>query len=123
MLWGTDNVFTNNIVVSNFSGNRQTQPQDCGMGYSYSGDSHHGSVCTIENNLYYNYGSGEVQPTSCHIAEDSNPTVDDPGLSGDTYQLATDSPAFAAPVNFPGIVGGWGPPGFQIPASTNHSQP
>jgi hypothetical protein len=123
MLWGTDNVFTNNIVVSNFSGNQQTESQDCGIGYSYSGDSHHGSACTIENNLYYNYGSGDVQPTSCHIAEDGNPTIDDPGLSGDTYQIAADSPAFAAPVNFPGIVGGWGPPGFRISASTNHSQP
>jgi hypothetical protein len=40
-----------------------------------------------------------------------------------TATVAQGSPVYNSPVNFAPIKGGWGPPGFVIPSSSNHSDP
>lgn len=70
----------------------------------------------IRDNLYWTYAGTKIDP-----AGDANPTWADPKLSGRTYDLAADSPAYQAPVSFPALVRNWGPPGYVIPAGTNPS--
>jgi len=109
---------TNNIIVSNFSGSLQTT--DSGQKGNAYIDS--GSV-TIADNAYTNYG-GSVYANG-NNKNDSSPVTLSPsqlGLSGYTYALASNSPVFSQ-ISFQPIKGGWGPPGFVIPSSSNHSDP
>lgn len=68
---------------------------------------------TIKNNDYYNYAGSAIGQAGAYA--DSNPVSSDPQLSGWTYTIAAGSPVLAAPVSFPPLVGGWGPPGYVLP--------
>ena len=55
---------------------------------------------------------------------DASPVFADPQLSCWTYDLASGSPVYSAPVSFVPLPRGWGPPGYTIPATgTPPSQP
>jgi hypothetical protein len=113
----TGSTFTGNVVVSNFAGNQNT---DNG-GYTFYQNST-GSDFMIQNNVYYNYGSGQARSDG-PLASDTNPQYVNPQISGYLYTIAGGSPAYNSPVSFPAIVGGWGPPDFVIPSSSDHSNP
>jgi hypothetical protein len=69
---------------------------------------------TIENNDYYAYGGAAISSGTGAYADTAPATVD-PQASGWTYDIASNSPVLGAPVSFPALVGGWGPPGYMIP--------
>ena len=106
------NVFTDNIVISSFTGSQQTTSSGVNGFTFFENGGQPASDFTIENNLYYNYAGGRVD-TSGNVASDASPIIANPLLSS-TYQLSSNSPAFRS-LNFTPIVGGWGPPGFVIP--------
>jgi hypothetical protein len=110
----SNNMFTNNIAIYGFTGDQETSSSGI-AGYSYFNPAP-ASWTAIDDNMYFNYAGGNVR-TDGDNASDSNPTIEDPEVSGWTYQLAAGSAAFGAPVKFPPIVGGWGPPGFAVPES------
>jgi hypothetical protein len=97
------NVYTNNVVIG----------EGGGGGYALlSGSPMH--TPTIANNDYYNYGGASISPGSGAYA-DTAPASVDPQLSGWAYAMSPTSPVLAAPVSFPKLVGGWGPPGYVLP--------
>jgi hypothetical protein len=108
------NTFTGNIVLSNFAGRLNTTFSGAG-GYAYYQNLPPPSNYTIKNNVYHNYARGGAVFSNGQLAGDANPITLDPRIEGWTYRIADDSPVFAAPVRFPRIAGGWGPPGFVIP--------
>lgn len=103
----TGNVFEDNILVGDINSSG---------GSGYIGSLEPPVPLTIQNNDYWNYGSGgNLQTTGSDGAgNDSDPTYEDPeftgGSYGSSYTIASGSPVFGSPVDFPGIVGGWGPP-------------
>jgi hypothetical protein len=107
------NTLTGNIVIARF-GDKQRTSSGGVTGYSYVQNKRPASDFLIQNNVYYNYGGGQAR-TDGPIVSDSNPLIADPKLSGWACAVAADSPAHRAPVSFPEIAGGWGPPGFVIP--------
>ncbi len=130
--WGQDSgnlgqgmsgeTFTGNIVISSFSGHQQTTESGI-TGYSYFASYNYTSPTptpsdfTIANNIYFNYGGGQVRTDGFGGANDTSPIFANPQISGATYTITSGSPAFSSPVNFAPIIGGWGPPGFVIPQS------
>ncbi len=68
---------------------------------------------SIMNNDYYNYNGAPIVYGNDYT--DSAPLNVNPQISGWLYSIAVGSPVFNAPMNFPAIVGGWGPPGYVIP--------
>ncbi|MCL2659121.1 MAG: right-handed parallel beta-helix repeat-containing protein [Acidobacteriaceae bacterium] len=106
--WGglTGNTFTNNIIIANDA-----------SGFSdfirYHGEIAADQVPTAQNNVFWNFGGGPVNFSGS--VTDANPVKKDPQLSGWTYSIAPGSPVYEAPVKFPRIQGGWGPPGYVIP--------
>jgi hypothetical protein len=113
------NRFTGNIVVSAFIGIQHTNFT------GQTGYTHFQNVpsdFTIRDNVYHNRAGGQVR-TDGPLASDSNPIFENPRISGWTYQIADGSPVFRPSVNFPRIVGGWGPPGFVIPRPGAASSP
>jgi hypothetical protein len=121
------NTFTDNVVIMNFMGDSTTENFGNGYAFGQAGTSI-GSDFTIQNNMYFNYGGGQVD-TSGLQTSDSNPSVSNPSFVGSTgsgnitYQLAGSSSAFSSPVSLPPIVSGWGPPGFVIPSGEGPSYP
>lgn len=117
-----NNVFSGNIVIGNYSGATASGPSTSVSGdftYVVSHDST-ASHYSIANNLYFNYGGGQANGVG-NVASDSSPITGTNPLfntANDLYQLQSGSPAFNSPLDFPPIVGGWGPPGFVIPAGT-----
>jgi hypothetical protein len=100
------NVFENNIVIS----------ASAGSGSGFSGYNSPPNPMTISNNAYYNYVGSSINSSGTGGAgSDVDPVYENPQLSGWTYNIANVSPVFNSPVVFPGIMGGWGPPGFAIP--------
>jgi hypothetical protein len=100
----TGNVWQNNIVIAN-------SPIGSNGGYLlFSPD----SPLTAQSDLDYEYGAGS-------ITDGASVSSANPQLSGGNYILATSSPAYSSPVNFPrqpanwGQPGFWGPPGYVIP--------
>jgi hypothetical protein len=73
----------------------------------------------VQNDVYKNYSGGPVNyqgdPNNVPTFNDGNPVLEDPQCSGWTYNIAYGSPVFNSPVNFPGLPGIWGPPGYLIP--------
>ena len=67
----------------------------------------------IANNDYYNYGGSAISSGGAY--SDASPSSVNPQLSGWSYTIASGSPVLNSPVNFPALVGGWGPPGYTIP--------
>jgi len=116
-----NSVVENNTIIMNFSGSPQAYMNGVsGVVYFQYDPGGSSSDFTIANNAYYNYASGGTSWSNGNMVSDSNPTVENPQLSG-SYSIASGSPVFNSPVSFAPIVGGWGPSGFAIPASTNES--
>lgn len=111
----SSNVIERNIFVGSWSGIQQSYGIGQGPFAYASGGPTPPLQPTITNNLYYNYGTGSLATTG-NAFSDSSPITDENVLvSGWTYSLASNSPAFDAPVNFTPILGMWGPPGYIIP--------
>ncbi|MCL2661638.1 MAG: right-handed parallel beta-helix repeat-containing protein [Acidobacteriaceae bacterium] len=102
----TGNSFTNNIILAN-------NASSFGEFIVYWGEIASDQAPTVKDNLYWNFGGGPVNFSGS--VTDANPVKKDPQLSGWTYSIAPGSPVYEAPVNFPRIQGGWGPPGYVIP--------
>jgi hypothetical protein len=119
---GTQQKFTNNIVLSHFRGSLGSQVGN-DVGYAYYVD--RGSSNTIARNFYYNYAfGGSVYFSSVNGVGDTAPvTGSNPQITSHVYTIAAGSPASNVPTSFPPVSGKWGPPGFAIPPSTNHSCP
>jgi Right handed beta helix region len=116
-----NNSFTGNIVVSRFAGEQMTSAFGV-SGPSFVQINAPADDPSIRDNMYYNYGGGQVSTDGNHVS-DSSPQIANPLCSGYLYGLSSKSPAFRAPVSFPPIVGGWGPPGFVLPPATTGSCP
>lgn len=102
----TGNVFAHNIVISASSGN----------GGGFSSGAQTANPMNISDNAYYNYVGSSVKTTgNAAVGSDTHPVYENPQLSGWKYQIATGSPVLNSPVQFPGITGGWGPPGLVVP--------
>jgi hypothetical protein len=100
------NTFEHNIVIS----------ASTGTGFGYWGATRTPTPMTINDNAYYNYVGSSIKYTgNSNVGSDTGPVYEHPQLSGWTYNIVVGSLVFHAPVSFPGIVGGWGPPGFVIP--------
>jgi hypothetical protein len=100
----SNNVFEGNIVVSRAS---------IAMGGNLTFISGSDGIIA-RNNLRYSCGTGAILDSAAVSNEN-------PGLSTWNYLLATSSPAYGSPVNFPkqpsewGKAGFWGPPGYTVP--------
>jgi hypothetical protein len=104
----TGNTFQNNIVIGGTKGG----------GGGFRGHTLAGTPAplSIKNNIYFNYaGSSMNSGGGTSAGDDSSPVHADPQISCWSVNIARGSPAFRAPVSFPAIKGGWGPPGFVIP--------
>ena len=112
-------MFDNNIILSSSTGNQETVTSGV-SGYAYYENDQPALATTIQNNVYYNSAGGQVD-SSGQINSDSNPIVENPDISGPTYQIASDSPVLSGPVDFTPISGNFGPPGFSIPDNGNES--
>jgi hypothetical protein len=106
-------VVTGNIVISSHTGRLRTNSTGQ-VGFAYFQNSV-ASDYKIRDNFYHNYAAGGSIATNGVLASDSNPVTGDPEISGWTYTIAAGSPVFDRPINFPPVIGGWGPPGFVIP--------
>jgi hypothetical protein len=103
----TGNKFLHNVVITGSAS---------GMRGGYAGLGSPGNPMTIQDNAYYDYAGTAVVTTGIGGAgDDASPTYEDPEVSGWSYAFSAKSPALAAPVSFPGLKGGWGPPGFVVP--------
>jgi hypothetical protein len=130
-VFGASDIVEHNIVLFGYTGSLGAcSGGTCGYAYLT------GTPVTVTQNGYANSVGGSVFYHGLENAggtgngssfNDSDPTTyascSALGLSGYLYTLASNSPAYSAPVSFPAIVGGWGPPGYTIPTSTNHSCP
>lgn len=103
MLAMSGNSVEDNVIVAGSA--------SAGTGYS---DGSTPTALTIKNNAYYNY-VGTAVDSSGSNGSDANPTYENPGISCWDPTIAASSPVFNAPVSFPKLVGGWGPPGFVMP--------
>jgi hypothetical protein len=115
-------VFEKNVVIMNYAGDNMASGFGIsGVAYMNGGAPLVASDYTIQNNFYFNYGGGQVL-TNGMTASDSSPIIADPMFvnapDNVTYAFSASSPVHGSPTNFPAIKGGWGPPGFTIPAST-----
>jgi hypothetical protein len=101
------NVFEDNVVVAGSSG----------PGSGFWGVSSPPNPMTIKNNAYYNYVGSTIDSnsTGSGAGNDSNPTYVNPQISCWAPTISGASPVLGSPVSFPGIQGGWGPPGFVVP--------
>jgi hypothetical protein len=114
----TGNVIEQNILIGSWSGPQNSWGASFG-GYAFPAccgltDS---SYPTVMNNLYYNFGGGAISHSGNDFS-DTTPTIANPLFAaGCVYALTDGSPAFSAPVIFPPILGGWGPPGYTVPCT------
>lgn len=86
-----------------------------------------GGSANGQANDYYNYGGSAISGLGIYgssqlTVNDSNPQNLNPQLSG-CYASAPGSPVFSPAINFPPIIGGWGPPGYTIPPASGPSVP
>lgn len=96
------NQFEHNVVIGGGGGG----------GYNLLSGSP-GNSPTITNNDYHNYAGSAISHTGNYT--DASPSSQDPSLSSWVYIMSPTSLVLSAPVSFPAIVGGWGPPGYAIP--------
>lgn len=119
------NSITNNIFIGNWSGPQKSYGSSFGpYAYASTPNLSLSALPTVMHNIYYNYGSGALSTTGPQFSDADPITNIDPQVSGDVdanYALAPTSLAFSSPVNFPPIIGNWGPPGYLIP--TNGTPP
>ncbi len=109
--------FTHNLVLMNFAGSYD--PTEHGA-YAFFQNSGNASDFTIADNMYYNYGGGQIL-TNGPVSSDTNPVVQSPLASGWAYQLSSSSPALTGAIAFAPLAGGWGPRGFVMPQITTAS--
>jgi hypothetical protein len=110
----TGEVVQNNVIITNHAGNQNNVQWG---NYQYPQFSGGAGDYTINTNLYWNFGSGNIL-TDGTVASDTSPHIENPDFSSTTdynYTLAGGSPVFSSPFNFTAIQGGWGPSGFTIP--------
>lgn len=100
----TGNLFTSNIIVSSGTSIAAAFGADL-----VSGD----ALPVFRNNIFYNYSGATFEDERSLSA--IRPIFRNPLCSGWTYSIAPGSWVFMPPVNFPGIPGKWGPPGYRIP--------
>ena len=118
-------VFTNNIVISNFTGANHATAGGVGGGIMYF-ENGPAANYTISTNAYTQYAGGGSIFSNGSVKGDTSPTTLTPTQMALTctngiYSIAPGSAVLGAPVNFPQLPTNWGPPGFALPASTNHS--
>jgi hypothetical protein len=116
-----NNSYFGNVVVSRFPGSQMTNAFGV-SGPSFVEVASPASDPAIHDNLFYNYGGGQVRTDGNHTG-DTSPVLQDPLCSGNLYALAAKSPAFDPPVSFHPITGGFGPPGFVVPPDANRACP
>jgi hypothetical protein len=119
------NTFTGNLVISKIAGTLNALFSGInGRAYWQSTNDPKGYAYAINGNAYWNYAAGGAVFSTGNVASDSSPTIANLLLSGPTYAIAGGSPAYNTPVNFQAIVGGWGPPGYNVPTTgIAHSSP
>jgi hypothetical protein len=126
ILGGSNNTFTGNIVLSNFTGRLNTcSGSKCG--YLYTEDQ--GSTgLTLKDNIYVNHAPDGVVFSNGNLQSDSAPQLPPRAqlaCSQYDYPFASKRMAFGASVTFSPVPRGWGPQGgrnrFVVPASTNFS--
>jgi hypothetical protein len=101
----TGNTFTKNIVVAG----------SYGGGSGFVGNSSPPNPMAISSNFYFNYvGPGLSSQGIGGAGSDPNPSYGNPLVTCWNYYIEPYSPVFSS-ISFPGIAGGWGPPGFVIP--------
>lgn len=115
----TGNVIEQNIFIGKWSGTQQSWSLGVGP---YAWPSSNGNVPvfpTLTHNMYFNYGTGSLSTTGNNYSDASPTTASNPSFASSqcTYTLSGGSPALNAPISFPGITGGWGPPGYTIPCT------
>jgi hypothetical protein len=112
------NAITSNIIICNFPSSNATTTGGWGQGGSGAYAGNGSGPETIRNNVYFNYGGGAAATSANGTGNgDTNPVTEDPQISGWSYAIAAQSPVYAAPVSFPPIKAGWGPPGYVLPQS------
>ncbi len=111
------NTFQHNILISK------------GGGGGFPGYNSPVNPPTIGPDSYWNYAGSAIATSGCGAApcggtsySDATPTTQDPLISS-CYVVSPSSPALGSPTLFPGITGGWGPPGYTIPPATGGSVP
>lgn len=124
----TGNLFQNNILISAYTGTQSiTQGQTSGA-FTYvqnasTGKTFLSSWLTISGDAYHNYSTGTIN-TSGNVVSDSSPNLYNSTQIGvscpnGNYTIVSGSTVTGAPVNFPQIKGGWGPPGFVVNLSSH----
>ena len=99
----SDNEYEKNVVIGAGGGG----------GYALlSGSPQHAPI--IANNDYYSYAGAAIS-SGLGSYGDTDPAHENPELTGWVYAVAAGSPVLGAPVSFPALVGGWGPPGYVLP--------
>lgn len=99
------NVFAHNIVIASSSNG--------GKGWSIDRVD---SLPNIKDNVYYNYAGKLIVTRGNELKQDKTSIYENPLICGYLYFINPNSPVYRSPVNFPPIVGRWGPPGYVIPA-------
>lgn len=104
--------FTNNIITAN--GNTTSFPNgsNTGDGFVLDHNTTMDNPMAVTNNAYWNYNGTSVKNTG-----DTNPTYEDPKLSGWSVGQFLSSSVFNPPVSWSCLAGAWGPPGFAIPTT------
>lgn len=115
---GQINAWNNNIIVADYAGSTTNVVN----GAFWTDPDYPAGNGAAANNMIHNYGGGQ-ESTNGPVINDVSPVHQDPLCSTYLYALAAQSPAFNPPTSFPAIKGGFGPPGFTIPTSTNVSCP
>ena len=114
----------NNLIFYDFSGPLVDSWSGVqGFAYYQGGPA---SSYTFNGNGYVQFTPGGGIFTNGQAQNDTSATTITPAnlkCNGYLYTLDPTSAAFSSPVNFTPIIGGWGPPGFVIPTSNNHSCP
>jgi hypothetical protein len=119
----TGNDIEQNIFIGNWSGPQVSYALGEGPLAYVAGGPTAVVPPTLTNNLYFNYGGGVLSTQGNQWSDAAPITAVDPLISGTTYALAANSPAFSSPLGFPPIVGNWGPPGYTIPATGTPPSP
>lgn len=107
-----NNVFQNNIFIGNWTGTQQSYGSGNGP-FAYPSTNNGGTNIAFSGNYYWNYGSGSLSTSGTQQNDSTGVTNVNPLISGTTYTLSASTPV----VGFPGIPGGWGPPGYAIPST------
>ena len=114
----------NNLILYDFSGPYIDSWSGVqGFAYYQAGPA---SSYTFGGNGYVQFSSGGGVFTGGQVQNDTSATTITPAnlkCNGYLYTLDPTSAVFSSPINFTPIIGGWGPPGFVIPTSNNHSCP